>query len=245
MIKYKIYSNCAITTLYFIMGSKMSLQSQKIDHLVQLFSKQKCRQIDDISNSIGYSVISVRRFLKQIGYFRSYTHNGKWYTLQSIPAFNKNGLWHFNDIGFSKHGNLTQTIFFLVNRSRKGLTAKELSQLLKTPCHAVLTNMHKNTQLDRDKYTQEFVYLSTDRRINRRQRKFIETTLDRDLPQLLSAETSVFVLVEFIKDSTLSFEQITANLKNKMNIIVAAEDIAQLFENHGIKKSPDVSHLKR
>lgn len=223
----------------------MSLQSQQINRLIQLFSKQKCWQIDDIADSIGYAVISARRFLKQIGYFRSYTHNGKWYTLQSIPTFSKYGLWHFNDIGFSKHGNLTQTIFFLINRSRKGLTGKELSQLLKTPCHAVLTNMHKTTQLDRDKYTQQFVYFSTDHRVNRRQRKFLETTLARDLPQVLSAETSVFVLVEFIKDSTLSFEQIAVNLKNKMNITVGAEDIAQLFENHGIKKSPGVSHLRR
>lgn len=216
----------------------MPSKSQPLDRLAQLFSEQKCWQINDISESMGYAVISVRRFLKQIGYFRSYTHNGKWYTLCSIPVFNRHGLWHFNDIGFSKHGSLTQTISFLINRSRKGYTAKELSQLLKTPCHAVLTNIHKSGQIDRDKLTQQFIYFSEDRRVNRRQRKFLETTLARDLPQVLSAETAVFVLVEFIKDSSLSFEQIAVNLKNKRNITVAVKDIAWLFEKHGIKKSP-------
>lgn len=216
----------------------MPSKSQPLDRLAQLFSEQKCWQINDISESMGYAVVSVRRFLKQIGYFRSYTHNGKWYTLCSIPVFNRYGLWHFNDIGFSKHGSLTQTISSLINRSRKGYTAKELSQLLKTPCHAVLTNIHKSGQIDRDKLTQQFIYFSEDRRVNRRQRKFLETTLARDLPQVLSAETAVFVLVEFIKDSSLSFEQIAVNLKNKRNITVAVKDIAWLFEKHGIKKSP-------
>jgi hypothetical protein len=101
-----------------------------------------------------------------------------------------------------------------------------------------LTNIHKSGQIDRDKLTQQFIYFSEDRRVNRRQRKFLETALARDLPQVLSAETAVFVLVEFIKDSSLSFEQIAVNLKNKRNITVAVKDIAWLFEKHGIKKSP-------
>ena len=36
----------------------------------------------DLARSLDYALISVRRLLKQIGYIRSYTHNGKWYTFE-------------------------------------------------------------------------------------------------------------------------------------------------------------------
>lgn len=47
-----------------------------------------------LAQTLGYSPFSVRPFLKQIGYFRSYTENGKWYTLRDTPQFDQDGLWH-------------------------------------------------------------------------------------------------------------------------------------------------------
>jgi len=32
------------------------------------------------------------KIVKKIGYYSSFTHNGKWYTLQDIPEFDTNGL---------------------------------------------------------------------------------------------------------------------------------------------------------
>lgn len=107
--------------------------------LEQLFRRRKCRMLHQLARALDYAQISVRRFLKQIGYFRSYTHNGKWYTLRDAPDFDREGLWHFRGIGFSKHGNLTATIDYLLARSTAGLSASELTQKLQHPCHAVLS----------------------------------------------------------------------------------------------------------
>ncbi len=85
----------------------------------------------------------MRRFLKQVGYFRSYTHNGQWYTARDSPRFDRDGLWHFKGIGFSKQGSLTRTLAHLIARSPSGLSAGELSQKLQHPCHAVLTQLHQ------------------------------------------------------------------------------------------------------
>jgi hypothetical protein len=204
-----------------------------------LFSRQRCWMIDDISNQLGYAVISIRRFLKQIGYFRSFTHNGKWYTLRSIPAFNKDGIWIYEDIGFSKHGNLTQTITHIINRSPQGCTAKELAGKLHYSCYAVLTNMYKGKMIDRVKLTGEFSYISIDDKINLRQ---LERLKMAKTPQPISAETAVFVLVEFIKDPQLSFKDISARLKRNRNITVSPKDIDQFFQKHGIKKNPIHRH---
>ena len=35
----------------------------------------------------------------------SFTHNGGWYTLRSIPRFGRDGLWFESDIGLGTGGN--------------------------------------------------------------------------------------------------------------------------------------------
>ena len=70
--------------------------------LSSLFEKQSCWRIDPLAAEMEYSVPSVRRFLAAVGYYSSYTHNGMWYTLRSIPRFDRDGLWFFSDIGFSR-----------------------------------------------------------------------------------------------------------------------------------------------
>ena len=111
--------------------------------LERLFHRRKCWMLDQLAEALGYALISVRRFLKQIGYFRSYTHNGKWYTLHDSPDFDRDGLWHYRGIGFSKHRSLTATIDHLLARSPAGLSASQLAQKLQHPCHDVLTRLHQ------------------------------------------------------------------------------------------------------
>ena len=104
------------------------------ERLEKLFHRRRCWMLDQLAQTLGYALISVRRFLKQIDYFRSFTDNGKWYTLHDSPDFDRDGLWHYRGISFSKHGSLTATIDHLVGRSPAGLSASELSQKLHQVC---------------------------------------------------------------------------------------------------------------
>jgi hypothetical protein len=98
------------------------------ERLLKLFYRRPCWMLADLAHSLDRALISVRRLLKQIGYFRSYTDNGKWYTLRDTPQFNREGIWHHKQIGFSKHGSLIATIGYLVARSASGLSARDLGQ---------------------------------------------------------------------------------------------------------------------
>ena len=149
----------------------MTEPDETTERLVNLFVDRKCWMIAELSEILGYATISVRRFLVEVGYFTSYNHNGKWYTLSSIPTFNKKGIWFYDDIGFSKHGNLTRTIVHLLSRSLKGYSHGDLADILGVSCHAVLTHMYKAGKVDRGKFGGEFVYLAVDQKTNRRQRK--------------------------------------------------------------------------
>ncbi len=193
----------------------------------------------DLAHSLGCALISVRRHLKQVGYFRSYTHNGKWYTLRDSPRFNRDGLWHHKDIGFSKYGSLIATIVHLVARSSAGLSARDLGQKLQHPCHAVLTNLHKDHVLDRVQLAGEFRYLAIEDQLNRRQRALVTALAPSNSVTSLSTQTAVWVLVEHIKHPQFTFEQLAACLQEQRELTVSPQSIQQFFREHDLKKTPE------
>jgi hypothetical protein len=211
------------------------------ERLLKLFQRRKCWMLSELAHALGCALISARRYLKQLGYFRSYTQNSKWYTLRDFPRFNREGLWQHKDIGFSKQGSLIATIVHLVARSPSGLSARELGQKLQHPCHAVLTNLHKSQRLDRVQVRGEFRYLAIEEPLNRRQREQA-AVLAPPLPVTsLSTQAAVWVLVEYIKNSALSFEQLAARLQEQRQLTVSPETIRQFFQEHDLKKTPEAS----
>jgi len=190
------------------------LIKSKINHLlVSLFKIQPCWMIEPLSLELNYSIVSVRRFLSQVGYYSSFTHNGKWYTIQSIPWFNREGLWFYDDIGFSNAGSLTKTFIKITSRSQAGMTAEILGQQLQSRCHTVLVQLCRSGKLQREKSGRSYVYLAGDSRTAALQRRNL--TL-KNLPAIpLPAEISVLVLVEFIHNPDSSFKQLSKTIATK------------------------------
>ena len=212
--------------------------SDPSQHLQKLFRRRKCWMLADLAAALGCAFISVRRLLKRIGYFRSFSDNGKWYTLPGLPRFNPEGIWHHRGIGFSQHGTLTATLTHLVERSATGHSARELSEKLQHPCHPVLTHLHGRGDLDRLKVGREFRYLSPRPDINRGQRESLAIQSPQPSAGPLSTQTVVRVLVEYIKDPELDFEQLARKVRQQGQVAVAAGDIAAFFRQHGLKKTP-------
>ncbi len=208
------------------------------DRLVLLFDQKKCWTIEELTHSLDYSTISIRRFLKDIGYYSSFTHNSMWYTLHSIPSFNKRGLWFYQDIGFSKHGNLKQTIFNFVSKSPQGLTAKDLFEILLIPCHPVLNQMYKKNQIDRFNTQRGFVYLSIDIKKRQRQLNRLQSQLfTAKESESLNAQAAVYVLVEYIKHPEASVAELSKAVE-KREVKASPEAITMLFKEHDLKKIP-------
>jgi hypothetical protein len=212
--------------------------------LLSLFERHPCWRIAELAKTLDYAVISIRRFLTRIGYFRSYTHNGQWYTLRSKPVFNRDGLWCYEEIGFSKCGSLTETIRGLINKSPSGLSAGELGAKLHHSCDAVLSNMYKDGQFDRVREGRVFRYLSRQSRINRRQRVVLENRRPVETSAPLSTQVAVWVLVEFIRQPQLSFEQMATRVQEHRHLAVSAASIDAFFEQQGLKKTADTPPRK-
>ncbi len=215
----------------------MKIKTKPYDKINELFSTQDCWTMEQLDKALQYSTISIRRFLKQMGYFSSFTHNSKWYTLQPIPSFNKNGIWFFNNIGFSRHGNLKQNIIYFIDRSPQGLSAKQLAEILSTPCHAVLNHMYKSGTIERFDERSELIYLSTVPAKKGQQIKRLQSVQRIDeTHQKLSAHSAVYVLVEYIKHPEASFVELSRAVAKKQ-VIATPQAITRFFQEHDLKKT--------
>ncbi len=215
----------------------MADQTDTQVQLTELFKQKKCYTIEQLSQRLNYSLISIRRFLKAIGYYSSFTHNSKWYTLRSIPSFDPNGIWFYQDIGFCKHGNLNQAIGRFVEKSFQGLSAKDLYNILSVSCHPVLNQMYKNKKIDRFRTPKGFVYLSVSESKRRLQLKRLQVLTPAQPIERLSPQTAVYVLVELIKNPKASFLQLSAAVEKK-RVKASQQAIAQLFKDYDLKKNP-------
>jgi hypothetical protein len=235
MIKYCNPTALAGLNAILYQGANMTSNIIPNQKLTALFALQPCWQINTLADELECSIISVRRFLNKVGYYRSFTHNGTWYTLDSIPKFDRSGLWFSNKIGFSKVRNLNDTLIRLVHRSATGVTAETLGKILCCRCHSLLVHLCRRGLLQREKLGRSFIYFAGDSHIATSQRQAAD---NRNLEQpLIPAEIAVLILAAFIRNPEYNFEQLAKNLKKNKNVIIHATQIQSLFEQHGLKKT--------
>ena len=210
----------------------MAQVSEVNQQVMALFKQKHCWQIDPLSRQLQYSTISVRRFLAQIGYLSSFTHNGRWYTLKSIPRFSRDGLWFYRDIGFSLVGSLTHTLIALIDASPAGMTAEQLGQKLRCRCHSVLVGLCRRGRIQRQRAGRAYVYLAADVQVADAQRK----AMAPQVALLLPAEIAVLVLAAFIQKPCSDTDELARRVSAKAGVRIDAEQIGALFTKHGIKK---------
>jgi len=208
------------------------LKRENLEILPRLFKREKCWKIDDLSKQLGYSVISVRLFLKKVGYYRSITCNAKWYTLQYIPTFDSDGLWVHNNIVFSKHGNLNQTIAYFVNKSSHGLTANEIADTVSSSCHVTLNKMMKSNQIYRISAGRKYIYLSNNEAVRQKQIDVIYKSKQSPLP---SANDAITILVSIIKYPKDTIDELVEKLKIA-GLNYSSQSIMLFLRHHDIEK---------
>lgn len=211
----------------------MSTKNYTDQRLISAFEQQKCWTIASLARQMNYSIPSVRRLLAKSGYYSSITHNGRWYTLASIPYFGHDGLWFHQGIGFSCAGSLTQTLVSLIERSPAGMTAEQVGEKLKCRCHTILVKLYRKDRLQRQKYGRSYIYLAGDAQTAGEQFRAMQTQYADQLP----AEIAVLVLAEFIRIPDSGFRQLVKAIFQRTGIIIKVEQVQTLFKQYGFKKN--------
>jgi len=211
----------------------MPLNPKPGERLSRLFLQQPCWRIEPLAAELSYSIPSIRRFLAEIGYYSSFTHNGGWYTLRSIPRFDGDGLWFHSNVGFSRAGSLTNALVDLISGSAAGMSAEQLGAKLRCRCHSVLVQLCRQDRLQRHKIGSSYMYFALDPGIAAVQRQATEGLSIVPLP----AEIAVLIFAEFIRKPHSSFQQLAEALSRDRGVIVRAAQIERLFDRHGLKKT--------
>ena len=107
-----------------------------------LFRKLRVVTMSDLCEAIGSSSrMTVFRRLRQMQYVTSYTHAGRYYTLHDIAHFDSDGIWFYDDIGFSQNRSLKNTVTYLVDESDGGKFHFDLERQLRVRVHNVLLDL--------------------------------------------------------------------------------------------------------
>ncbi len=142
----------------------MNSNNTSLNVVKKFLIRNKIATLDQLKNELFTgSTMTVFRKLKSLAYLSSYSHRGKYYTLNSIPEFDETGLWSFNSIWFSKYGNLIETAIEFVDQSRAGFSAQELAQILNVEVKHPLLSLFKKKRIYRKKISSIFIYFSPDR----------------------------------------------------------------------------------
>ena len=204
--------------------------------LERCFASQPVADLSQLGRTLGTrSRMSVFRRLSMLGYLSSYTHTGRYYTLQTIPQFDADGLWRFEGIGFSRDGTLKATVRRLVENSERGCTQHELQMRLGVRVHNPLLGLVKSKRLRRESLEGEYVYVAVTRK-----QATDQLARRRTLPRLRTASTiEVEVLIEVIHGARLSTPDasvVAARLAAR-GIVTSVAEVTAVLERHGLKKT--------
>lgn len=131
--------------------------------LITAFKSKIVLTLEDFKDILQTSSrMTIYRKLKTLQYSTSYSHSGRYYTLNEFANYNRKGIWSYHKIYFSKFGTLKNTVLISISKSPNGFTSNELEKHLNVPVLNTLTGLYKNGTIKREQIGIHFVYLSTE-----------------------------------------------------------------------------------
>ena len=133
------------------------------DALLPLFGRRQILTMDQMMAALGTTVErTVFRKLQQLDYHSSYSHRGKFYTLQAVAQFDERGLWACRGALFSRFGTLIDTAEQFVTHAERGCLASELAGELQVPVKEPLLKLVGARRLVRKAVAGQYLYCAID-----------------------------------------------------------------------------------
>lgn len=133
------------------------------EELARLLRRQKIATMGELKAALGTGAdATVFRKLAELAYRTSYSHRGRYYTLDEVCRFDELGLWSFRSVWFSRLGTLRATVEALVAAGEAGYAASELDAMVHVDCKAALAGLVRAGRLARATVGGRYVYLAAD-----------------------------------------------------------------------------------
>jgi len=205
------------------------------EKILGLFRKHKVLTKDEVLEACGCKTMTFWKVLREYGYLSSYNWNAKYYTLFDIPVFDEWGLWSYRRVRFSQYGSLSQTIVELVEGSRAGYDAKELSERLGVPVGPELSRLHGQERVCRRKVGPRYVYVASrtehrERQVQRREAQWEQLQEEASLPV---PELIIAVLVDLVQHPQTDLRTLTRRLQRR-KVPVTRKQVENIIEHYGL-----------
>jgi hypothetical protein len=161
--------------------------------------------------------------------------------MPTVACFDENGMWHYENIFFSKYGNLRNTVIHLINNSSSGLSGKEIGDFVRLPVRSFLHHFRNIAGIQREKREGVYIYFSED---PDRYKQQLQGRLNRLEPpdKLFTDADSVVILTALIKHHEIGMEDIMALPEVRARKFSPAV-IGDFMNRHGLlKKTPITKH---
>lgn len=140
------------------------------DAAAALIRKQKIASLSELMDALGTSARRTAfRKLRELSCRTSYSHCGRYYTLDEVADFDDLGLWSHCEVWFSIHGSLLETAAALVEVADFGYFVEELDNILHVGTKDALRKLVRSARLARSQVAGRFLYCAVDSRRRRRQ----------------------------------------------------------------------------
>lgn len=139
----------------------MRPQQYSAQELVALFMQRRIVTMPEAKDALGTQAdITVFRKLAELSYRTSYSHRGRYYTLDRIPVYDPWGLWSFRSVWFSRRGTLLSTAAALVEESERGFYVPELESVLHVEVKGALLKLVRQERIAREPLSGRYLYCS-------------------------------------------------------------------------------------
>ena len=212
------------------------------EKLLQIFDAEPVVDLQSLQKKLkNRSTRSIFRDLLSEGYFSSFTHAGKYYTLKKIPRFDADGLWFHQEIGFSKFGTLKNVLVKLIENSQSGKTHEELKKQLHVRVHNTLLDLVKRKKITREKIKNNFIYFNTNSNRSKKQIQNRETNMKkyRDMNGFDLMVIEILAAIIRIKHITIDSQKIVSKLKSR-KIEMTSEQVEKILNQLNLKKTLDL-----
>lgn len=182
----------------------MRPSSYRSKDLARFIDEHTIATLKGLKDALGSDVDStVFRKLNELAYRTSYSHRGRYYTLDEIAHFDEMGLWSFRSVWFSKYGTLLSTVEALVSACAAGYYVDELENVLHVEVKAPLLKLVRNQRLAREQVLGRYLYLAADARMRKQQ--LSARQVHEAQPSALRVGGGVRVLPEELKAAIVLF----------------------------------------
>ncbi len=214
-------------------------REERLRSIFTVLEELKVFTLDEVVSTLSCSIPNARLKLKQWGSYTSYNQNGRYYALPTVPYFDKNGLWYFEDIFFSQYGNLKKTIIHLIERAPSGLTGKEIGTLVRLEPRSFLHHFRNVQGIQREKAGSVYVYFSDNPDTYKQQ---LRSRTKQPAGEVLSEADAVVILCALIKYHGDCFEDIMVLPEIRKSRISPAV-IHDFLDHHGLFKKKPITTL--